>query len=59
MVSINRTAVKRTAITLVAGTVTTWLTGKAIKEFQLPRATSPIVGLVVTGLVAQAVRRIH
>lgn len=48
----------RTAVRIAAGAATTYLTGRVVKELRLPAAATPIVSIVVGGLVDRAVRRL-
>lgn len=42
-----------------AGAVTTWITGKVVKELKLPAVAAPVVGTVIGMMVNNAVSRLR
>ena len=51
--------IKALAISVAAGAVTTWATGKVVKELKLPAVAAPLVGTAIGMVVNNAVSRLR
>ena len=52
-------SLKALAISFAVGAVTTWATGKVVKELDVPAYAAPLVGTAIGMIVNNAARRLH